>query len=148
MKIAKVVLIDDDEDEYMLFSDALKRIDHTIHICHVSGPVQDEEAKRSRLPNLVFLDINMPLRDGFAWLKWFKQQQYDFPVVMYSTSMNMEKIALSYQMGACLYLTKPLDFTSLVGSLQAILSLDWSQPAEITKQYYAQGFCRPFVPAV
>lgn len=144
MKISDIVLIDDDEDEYLLFSDAIKSIDKSIHIHHVSEPICESDVKHCALPNLVFLDINMPHRNGFEWLTWIKQQQYGIPVIMYSTSKSTDKIALSYQLGANLYLTKPLNFQELMRSLQSIISMDWSRPEEIRNLYYSGDRCKSF----
>jgi DNA-binding response OmpR family regulator len=144
MKIEEIVLIDDDADEYMLFADAIASIDKSIHTRHVSRPLTDHESANCVLPQLVFLDINMPHMNGFEWLSWFKQKNYGFPVIMYSTSKSKEKIELSYQLGANLYLTKPLDFKEMIQSLQSIINLDWTQPEEIRKSYYTSGFCKSF----
>ncbi len=135
----KILLIDDDEDEYFIFADIVKNIDDAIHLRYLSGPDQLGKDLDFTLPDLLFLDINMPTWSGFDWLQWIRDKNYTFPVVMYSTSKNPQVIKRAYGEGAHLYLNKPMDFQELIRAVGYILQLDWTEPASVTALHRTEG---------
>jgi len=68
--------------------------------------------KDKKSPNLIILDLNLPLKDGRDVLKDIKKNEKlkTIPVVILTTSSNEEDIIRSYNHGASVYLNKPLDF--------------------------------------
>ena len=69
-------------------------------------------------PPLVLLDIQMPKRDGFEFLKWAREQAGDarlIPVVMLTTSHDFVEIHRAYEQGANSFLVKPTGFEELCG---------------------------------
>jgi len=128
-----IYMADDDDDDRMLFADAL---------ADLGLPVQVKQAPDGQrlldmqyqgvlqLPEIIFLDINMPGRSGFECLKEIKNAGRDFTgvkVVMLSTSSSPENIEMSYGLGADLYAVKPSSFQSLKELLYDILTLDWDK---------------------
>jgi len=92
----KVLLIDDDEDEQLIFTEALKEINDSVKCFCV---INAEEAIRflhQSMPDFVFLDVNMPVLNGFDCLDLIKKDEKlkRIPVIMYSTGMD-EAIARS-----------------------------------------------------
>ena len=69
-----------------------------------------------RLPHVLFLDINMPRKNGFECLSEIKNNEAlkDLPVVMYSTSGSKDKINILFNTGADVYIRKPSNFAQLV----------------------------------
>jgi DNA-binding response OmpR family regulator len=111
--IDKILLIDDNPDEHTLFSDAVSRVRKDIECLHADSVVNAFwllESMKGSLPDIIFLDINMPLhngRDGLVALKQSKRFMH-IPVVMY-TNLDMpknEKTEL-LNMGASFFLQKP-----------------------------------------
>jgi len=74
------------------------------------------------LPDIIFLDINMPLMDGKACLKEIKNRAHlrHIPVVIYTTSHNPLDREHCIQLGALEYVEKP---TSMQGALSTLTSL-------------------------
>ncbi len=74
--------------------------------------------------SILFLDINMPRKNGYECLQEIKGNKYirDFPVIMYSTSLKDAMADMLYQKGAHYYLCK-CDFPDLVKHLLHILTL-------------------------
>jgi CheY-like chemotaxis protein len=68
------------------------------------------------LPSVLFLDINMPRKNGFECLSEIKQNELlkDLPVVMFSTSGAQDKISILFKTGADVYIRKPSNFAQLV----------------------------------
>src|SRR3954462_318894 len=85
--ITRVLLIDDDPDEHEIFSLALKKYNSKITCVSVNGCIEDL-LLINFLPDVVFLDMNMPQTDGLAWLRKIKERPEfkDIPVYMYSTA--------------------------------------------------------------
>ena len=137
--IQSIMVIDDDRDEFLLILDAMKQIDPGITVYFADSC---EEAKKFRNNNvdLVLLDINMPKHDGFSWLRSIREKGYlDLPIIMYTNSMSPLHISKAYNEGANLYYVKPDNFKLLISGLSKLLSMDWSQPGKITKDYYHSG---------
>ena len=142
--IKKVLLVDDDEDDFAFFEEALKQVDPSIRVCHLSSAREVPSDNEFRLPDLLFLDINMPDKNGFEWLKEIRCRGYVFPVIMYSTASNSAYVQKAYQEGASLYFPKPESFNTLLAALKSLLNFDWQQPDKIKQNFVGNGEFRVF----
>jgi CheY-like chemotaxis protein len=121
-----VLMIDDDEDDRMLFQEVVKSIDRDIH-CWTSPDAQAAlEMLRHELivaPDIIFLDVNMPRLNGLEFLKIIRSEKgfTRIPVIMYTTSSNPHDMKNAKQLGASDYIIKPSDFTELHGKLKSII---------------------------
>jgi CheY-like chemotaxis protein len=124
MNPEKILLIDDDHDDQLFFLDAIRDIDATI-VCEVAndGIEGIEKLKSEALPDLIFLDLNMPYMNGFDFLLLIrKEQQYDdIPVIIFTTSSHQRDIETSRELGAKAFLTKPNNFNELAKKLAALV---------------------------
>jgi CheY-like chemotaxis protein len=106
----KVLLIDDDSDEHMLFQDALEMYDGSINCLVAKGYIQAVNLMKEETPDCIFLDFNMPVFNGLESLQKIKQTSLlnDIPVYIYSISDvgDREKSA-AIQLGAEDWLKKP-----------------------------------------
>lgn len=124
----KIILVDDDADDIMLFCEALATISQEI-VCRTAGNGKDFfealEANIPELPDVIFLDINMPIMNGWECLKTLKESPYykDIPTIMYSTSGARNDVELAYSLGASMFITKPDDFKDLCHILALVTSL-------------------------
>lgn len=124
-------LIDDDTDDLEFFCEAVNSIDSSI-ICFRSA--DSENALRSfqqhevPLPDLIFLDLNMPLIDGRTFLTELKKinAYANIPVIIYSTSSHTKDVEDTMKLGAAGFMTKPYSQEVLVNQLQDILA-EYSQ---------------------
>jgi CheY-like chemotaxis protein len=124
---------DDDEDDLMLFQEAIEKIStelkNNIHLhLHRNGESLIENLKNNRDTNgFVFLDINMPLKSGFQLLEQIRKEPgiNKFPVIMYSTSSNKEFIDKSQSLGANFYVIKPYEFNNLLRMISAFIQINW-----------------------
>ncbi len=126
----KILLIDDDEDDQLLFKVAIKSIDPTM-ICDTStnGKIALDKLKVSTvLPDLIFLDLNMPIMNGFDFLVHIKKEDQlcRIPIGILTTSKNLLDQERTKEYGAKFFLTKPSDFQILCSKLREILSIDFS----------------------
>jgi DNA-binding response OmpR family regulator len=124
-KHISIFLADDDEDDREFFKDALSEIGRSFNLTVVDSgdKVIHYFNDKNPLPQFVFLDINMPVKNGIECLKYIKEKHpgNDFHVVMLSTSQADKDIKLSYKYGASVYIQKPGNFSHLVAYLDYCL---------------------------
>lgn len=79
------------------------------------------------LPDFIFLDLNMPKKNGFECLHEIKNSNVwkNIKTVMLSTSSQPEQIKNVYDMGADLYIVKPTSFSVYKDSIKRCLEVDW-----------------------
>ena len=123
-----LLLAEDDPDDQLLFSHALEElaISQPPVIVADGQALVDYLQQTSRLPDLIFLDINMPFKDGLTALQEIKALPAlaHLPVVILSTASNDNMVNRAYALGACLYARKPNGFRELTELIRNILSLD------------------------
>lgn len=112
-----IFLIDDDEDDRWLFTEALTR---TVPFVKCSTASDGREAieklhKFLKPPDLIFLDLNMPGMDGKKILTELKHdiKLSSIPVIVYSTSNYHKDIEEAKRLGASDFIIKPSDYTEL-----------------------------------
>lgn len=120
-----ILLVDDDADDQTLFIEAILTLDAAIR-CEITG--NGEEAIRylkaaQTLPDIIFLDLNMPVMNGRTCLNIIKATTRfkEIPVIIISTSNNRDEFTPLILMGAR-YMTKPNSFGALVDELREFIS--------------------------
>jgi CheY-like chemotaxis protein len=141
LPISKVLLIDDDEDDCMVFKMALAEVDASIKLIYSNSCETVSELLASTKPDLIFLDINLPRVNGIECLEKTLSSftGNKVPVIMYSSSEMPKDLTESYELGAALYFRKPNNITNLIESLKKILAMDWEKRSLIHKEYYNDG---------
>lgn len=123
-KIQSILLADDDNDDQLLFEEALHRVDATVSCLTACDGVDLLEKLTAGIPSpdLLFLDVNMPRMNGIDCLKQLSEnsQFSQIPIIMYSTSSFYRDECL--KRGASGYMEKPSDFQQLCQQLKFILS--------------------------
>ena len=124
-----ILLADDDADDRMLFEEALKEIDKQTQLTTANDgeELMDILDKKTQSGSfIIFLDLNMPKKNGFECLKQIRETENlkDVPVIVYSTSCQEEAINKMYEYGASYYICKPNNFKKLKTSIQHIFSID------------------------
>lgn len=114
MKTKGVLLVEDDEDDVILFVNAIKEINNSLNVYQAKNG--EEAFKRLNeiniLPDLIFMDIDMPVMNGFECLKRLKQHNdyKNIPVVILTEFNNPEEQEFAYSLGASFFLYKLPDF--------------------------------------
>lgn len=127
-KILHILLADDDRDDCLIFQEALNELLVSTHVTVVHDGVQLMQhlnQKTTLLPDVIFLDLNMPRKNGFASLEELKQDKElkHLPVIIISTSYEHDIVDLLYMHGAQYYICKPASYQNLKKVIQEALSL-------------------------
>ena len=143
----RFLVVDDSDDDHFLFCSILRRAKITNPVDRVSSgqdAVHYLEGCLSTLtpwPTVVFLDIRMPLMDGFEVLKWARTQGVGGRTVlaMMSTSAEPKDISTAFALGAHSYVSKTgkpdmlvelvRTATTFASPAEAALALPRFQPA-------------------
>lgn len=134
------LLVDDDADDKTLFCEALSEIDPAI-VCHTASDGKEAleilSEKEIMKPNIIFLDINMPVMDGWQCLGKLKEHtdHKDIPVIMYSTSSYQRDIELALESGAFSFFTKPSDYRELRNILRLIATTPVHSLSDAMKEF-------------
>ena len=125
MDYQDILLIDDDDDDQEIFIAALKKLPCSIKCTALSNAKEALEKLNGKAlhPQLIFLDLNMPVMNGQQFLFEIKKDDVlkTIPVIIISTSSHPATIKLTKEMGAHEFITKPNRFDELVAILQTIL---------------------------
>jgi CheY-like chemotaxis protein len=124
------MLADDDEDDRSFFHEAFKevRIKHSITTFNDGAQLMDYfDDKGNPLPDIIFLDLNMPRKSGMECLKEIRQDERlkNISIAIYSTSSSEEDIENTFISGANVYIKKPSDFNHLKKILSDVVHINW-----------------------
>lgn len=146
----KVWLCDDDEDDHLVFEEALCQALPNAQLTTFSNGNEVLLEFQYSLPDILFLDINMPMVNGIETLRKIRANNTlkELPVIMYSVSTQPSDINITYDQGAMLYLVKPQLFQDLVAQLKAIFTLDWKNPESLAGYRYNGEKFIPFNPTL
>jgi CheY-like chemotaxis protein len=124
-KAMVVLFVDDDQDDYDLFAEALTTFNPNARCLHTKDGDEALQLLRrlSTLPDYVFLDINMPMMEGRTCLAAIKADPklQNLTVIMYSTSINTKQALELKELGAKECIVKPSSYTSLVATLKRLV---------------------------
>ena len=135
-----IYLADDDEDDRELFVDALREVDPSVILTQAEDGLQLMNILntiKDPLPEILFLDINMPGKDGFECLEEIRKQEgriREINIIILSTSNDPQDIERAVELGATFYAVKPNRFDVLKSFVKDVLQIDW-QMTENQKKF-------------
>lgn len=125
-----ILLADDDEDDRNFFKDAFQEIKITTSVNLVNNGEELMDYLNQPdvvLPHILFLDLNMPRKNGIECLSEIKQLEHlkDIAIAIYSTSASENDIEETFVKGANVYIKKPNNFEDLIKTLNTITTFNW-----------------------
>jgi CheY-like chemotaxis protein len=128
----KVILADDDKEDQQIFTEAIEEAEIPAQVTTVdNGQELIDNLKDPAIPNpdIIFLDINMPVKDGKKVLKEIKNDESlkEIPTVILSTSDHPKDVEETFDHGANLYVQKPNSFFSFIKILKKVFELHWAK---------------------
>jgi two-component system, response regulator len=124
----RLVVADDDEDDFITISDAFKELKRIPELYRVADGQELllylESCSRETLPHLILLDLNMPKMDGMEALIFLKGNALwrTIPVIIYSTCSNWEQKKKCFQLGSEAFVTKGNSFKEVIEFAGGILN--------------------------
>ncbi|MFZ1799908.1 MAG: response regulator [Chitinophagaceae bacterium] len=110
-----VLMVDDDADDQLLFANALQEIDATMNCEIANNGIEALEKLNTFVPDVIFLDLNMPMMNGMECLAAMKKNTKlaHIPVIIFTTTNDKASIAAAKEMGATAFFHKPIEFNRL-----------------------------------
>lgn len=125
--IKKILLAEDDDDDFDLLNSAILSINSDMEILRTTNGVAFSSLLETSLkPDVIILDLNMPFKNGITCVQEIKtrKQYQDTAIIIYSTSCTVTDIEASYKAGANFYLIKPVTYTAIVQQFKSLFSND------------------------
>ena len=138
-----ILMADDDEDDCLLLKSAFEDagITKVLRFVEDGKELMDylyrqgqyADPKQSPCPDLILLDLNMPMKDGREALREIKSdpELRSIPIVILTTSKEESDVRMTYETGAASFITKPLTFN------------EWSKMVETMGRYWFEVATRP-----
>jgi len=116
-----ILVVDDEKDIQNFIRFKLQKIGYNVFIAQ-NGQEAIEKVKKIR-PDLILLDILMPVMDGFKTCEYIKNHKEfkHIPIIFVSALGDIRDKALAYGYGADDYLTKPIDIITMAARVKSIL---------------------------
>ena len=123
-----IYLADDDQADCLLFKEALEELPVSANLTTVQEGEQLLDLltqQGNKLPDVLFLDLNMPRKNGFAALGQIKRDEklLDLPVMVFSTANDQTKVMAVFRDAAHYYIRKPAKFSELKEVIYKVLVL-------------------------
>lgn len=129
MKPVHILLVEDNEGDILLTTEALEegKISNNLSVVKNGKDAVDFILKQgkfneSKSPDLILLDINLPLKNGHEVLEVIKTNEAtkQIPVIMLTTSSSENDIRLAYKHHANCYITKPIEVEDFLKAVRSI----------------------------
>ncbi|MFL5789836.1 MAG: response regulator [Flavisolibacter sp.] len=121
-----IIYAEDDLDDFDAIKEALDQLTHNYTLIHAKDgtDVITFLQGENLIPDLIVLDLNMPIMDGKEVLLWLKERHRfkEIPVMIFTTSSREEdlKLCLKYQ---CTFFRKPTLYRDLLHIVQTMVQM-------------------------
>jgi CheY-like chemotaxis protein len=125
MAYKNVLLIDDDEEDQEIFLSVVTKLSPSVDCTCFNDATEalEQLSAESVTPDVIFLDLNMPMMDGQQFLSIIKQTRKleSIPVIIFTTSSDPNTIKNMKHLGAHDFITKPGSYQQLVALLEPLI---------------------------
>jgi len=127
-----ILLVEDDPNDALLVRMAFQRTRSGIPLIilpngleainYLQGEGVYADRAKYPIPDIILLDLKMPLMSGFDVLRWIRERPglKSLPVIVLTSSVQDADARTAYDAGANSYLVKPTDFNELVESIKTL----------------------------
>jgi CheY-like chemotaxis protein len=114
--MAPILLVEDSDDDAFFFEHALEKagitcpLHHSLNGAEAVQYLQSAASGNRPLPRLIFLDLKMPVMNGFEVLEWLRTQSFPaaMQVIVLSGSEHQDDKTRAAELGAADYIVKPI----------------------------------------
>jgi len=127
--VKHIFLAEDDDDDSQFFYEAVTDMADAANVVRAKDGIELMQFLHTpeTRPDIIFLDINMPRKNGFQCLNEIRanQQYKELPVIVFSTSSAADVINNMYDAGANAFVVKPSDFNEWKTIIKKVMITDW-----------------------
>ncbi len=125
MQYKNILLIDDDDEDQEIFITAVRQLSYTV-TCNCFNDASEalqKLATKEISPDVIFLDLNMPVMNGQQFLVKIKKNEklVNIPIIIFTTSSHPGTIQSMKELGAYDFITKPGTFDGLIDILEPLI---------------------------
>ncbi len=126
----KVLVVDDEPSVRRLVERALRR--EGLEVCTAVNGAECVQTVATESPDLVILDVNMPVMDGFQALRVLRENAATkhLPVIMLTVRVENQDVARGWMAGVDLYVPKPFELDDLLVAVRRVLDVTGRRSAE------------------
>ncbi len=119
----KTILVVDDSKVALMTESMILRREGKFELIEAKNGEEAVEAAVANLPDLILMDVNMPVMDGFEACREIraKAETKAIPIILVTTRGEAENIEAGYESGCSDYVTKPINSTELLVKIENIL---------------------------
>jgi CheY-like chemotaxis protein len=127
--IQEVVIADDDRDDFDILQDVIKSLPLQLIVTQADNGEILMQLIHSRIPDLLFLDLVLPRKDGRACINEIRSnRKFDnMPIIIYTSKRDLESVEFCFRSGTNLYVYKPDTYGGIVDIVQKIFAIDWKK---------------------
>jgi len=118
--VTKILIVDDEPDILLMLKMSLEDEGHEVVMAADGQSGLDRLAEHR--PDIVLLDVMMPVLDGWGVLERKQRDGDATPVIVLSAKTEESDIAKAMSLGATEYVTKPFDLDKVVALVAAVLA--------------------------
>jgi CheY-like chemotaxis protein len=118
--MANILIVEDDPNNQRMLSYTLRKAGHEVRIA-ANGVLGLYELERSQ-PNLIMLDVAMPVMDGLTMLRKLRAHHefHSIPVIILTASGDDQERLITEELGVSGFLTKPSSSRAILDLVQEI----------------------------
>lgn len=127
-----VLLADDDADDLFIFNEAILHTKLPLEFSYAEdGRKLLEVLENDVIPDVLFLDINMPDVNGIECLKTIRSKSRfkKLPIIIYTTTDFKPNLETCFEYGANLFVVKPNSFNEIVKIIEQLCTIEWTSTA-------------------
>ena len=145
LHLANVLLIDDDDDDIHLFSEALRAVSpeselHFFNNCYEA--LRQVENQSIPIPDVIFVDLVMPALNGFDCINLLKMNLMlmEVPIMVLSSSITTLNLDKLYKMGVAFFITKPPSFDQLKAAINNMVNLPTRNDVQTKENFHFRNY--------
>ena len=141
MKTKSIIFYaEDDLDDQEIFKNALHDINYEadLYFQNHGDELLHDLKYHSVVPNLIFLDLNMPGKTGYHVLQEIREMEEfcNIPIIILSTASDPVASHRAKNLGANLFITKPTVYSQFISLMKIVMSMDWADVCEAKQPFY------------
>lgn len=121
--MAKIMVVEDSNLMIAVITNFIRKADKGLTVISANNGIQAIDKYQSERPDLVFMDIKMPVMDGMAALEKIRALDQKAKVVMCTSLKEPEQEAKAFELGAKGYIKKPFSSEDIIKAIKDNIGL-------------------------